>query len=532
MRIVNRLLMTLCLSLGMLLMPPLTSVCYSANRCALCHPKQVEGYSRSAMAHSLRRAGHEAEGSFDHSISGTKFTIYSNPDGLWQQMERDGDMSKYHVDYVVGSGNHAAGYLVRIGKHLFQSPICYYTKLKRYDMAPGYEEYRAPDFIRPVAEECLLCHSGKPLRIEGTLNEYPSPAFAQESISCDRCHGDPARHLKAPLPGSIVNPAKLSPAARNSVCEQCHLKGIVRVLNPGKKFEDFHPGVPLEQVYTIYTAALPPDSPREDLKVISHSEQLALSLCARKSNGRLWCATCHNPHDQAKQPPQYYRARCMSCHAGKLTKSHPGGSSGNCVSCHMLSQNAKDGGHTVFTDHRISRIPEPGQHGEPPENGDLVAWRAPPSPLRERNQALAYANAGLDSGSVSQGLRGYRMLREVEKDFPNDPAVLTALGRVLLMGNQSLQAAELFDRILQLGPDSAVNEMFAGRAYLQAGRLDKAVDHLERALKLDPLLLPAAETLVQIYRQQGDNDKVSVLADRVRDALGSSAPQEAGPPQR
>lgn len=483
------------------------------------------------MARSLRQAGKEPEGSFVHSVSGTKFTIYSKSGELWQRMERDGDVSDYRVEYVVGSGNHASGYLVRIGTHLFQSPICYYTRLKRYDMAPGYEDYRAPDFIRPVAVECLLCHSGKPLHIAGTLSEYQTPAFAQESISCDRCHGDPTNHLKAPLPGSIVNPANLSPSARDSVCEQCHLKGIVRILNPGKRFEDFHPGVPLEQVYTIYTTPTSPDSPPEGLKVISHSEQLALSLCARKSGGRLWCGTCHNPHDQAQQPPQYYRARCLSCHAGKLAQSHPQGSSGDCISCHMLKLNAKDGGHTVFTDHRISRPQGGAQGGEAPAKIDLVAWRQPPAALQKRNLALAYAQAGLESGSMAQGLRGYRMLIDVQKEFPDDPMVLTALGRVLLLGNQAAPAAELFERVLKLGPDSAMNEMYAGSACARAGQLDKAVEHLEQSLKLDPLLLPAAEALVRIYRRQGDSDKISALADHIRQALGSSAPQEAGAPQ-
>ncbi|HEV2232150.1 MAG TPA: tetratricopeptide repeat protein [Terriglobia bacterium] len=531
-RTIKRGLMNISLALTLLLLPFTSSYSNSDNRCVICHPQEAKGFSRSAMARSLRSAGKEPEGTFEHAYSGTKFTIYSNQQGLWQRMERDGDISEYRVAYVVGSGNHASGYLVRIGDHLFQSPLAFYSRLKRYDMAPGYEENRAPDFIRAVSEECLLCHSGKPLLIKGTLNEYPSPAFAQESISCDRCHGNPAQHLKAPLPGSIVNPAKLPPSARNSICEQCHLKGVARVLNPGKRFEDFHPGVPLEQIYTTYVNALPTGRPREALKVISHSEQLALSLCARKSNGRMWCGTCHNPHDQAQQPPQYYRARCLSCHQGKLAlaKSHPGGSSGDCVGCHMFKLNAKDGGHTVFTDHRISRSPEPVQDEELPQDNELVAWREPAPALRERNLALAYVDAGLENGSASEIAKGYPMLTEVEKKFPNDPLVLAALGKALLNLNRPLDAANLFERVLNLGPDSVTAEWDAGRAWMNAGQIDKAIDHLERAVKKDPLFLPAAESLVQIYREQGDKDKLSALGDRVRQALGNSAPQEASPP--
>lgn len=33
-----------------------------SGRCQFCHPAEVEGYARSAMAHSLRRAGQEPSG--------------------------------------------------------------------------------------------------------------------------------------------------------------------------------------------------------------------------------------------------------------------------------------------------------------------------------------------------------------------------------------------------------------------------------------------------------------------------------------
>jgi hypothetical protein len=36
-----------------------------ASRCQFCHRSEVEGYARSAMAHSLRRAGREPDGTVD-----------------------------------------------------------------------------------------------------------------------------------------------------------------------------------------------------------------------------------------------------------------------------------------------------------------------------------------------------------------------------------------------------------------------------------------------------------------------------------
>src|ERR1700683_448018 len=94
-----------------------------ANRCVTCHPEEVAGYARSAMAHSLRRPGQEPDGIV--TAHGSKITMYSTPTGYWQRWENGGDQSEYHIDWVVGSGNHATGYLVDIGGHLFQSPIAY-----------------------------------------------------------------------------------------------------------------------------------------------------------------------------------------------------------------------------------------------------------------------------------------------------------------------------------------------------------------------------------------------------------------------
>ena len=109
--------------------------------------------------------------------------------------------------------------------------------------------------------------------------------FSAESITCERCHGSSERHLRDPRAATIVNPAKLEPGARDSICEQCHLLGVGRVLNPGKKFGDFQPGQRLEDVFTTYRYVSPQGADAEKFKVISHVEQLARSTCARRATG-------------------------------------------------------------------------------------------------------------------------------------------------------------------------------------------------------------------------------------------------------
>jgi hypothetical protein len=483
--------------------------------CAKCHAKEVLGYRQSAMAHSLSEATPQPEGSFEHAFSKTRFTIRSGASGVVQKFERGGASSEQKIAFVIGSGVHAYGYLVQVGDHLFQSPLSYYSNRHQWDVAPGYEESRSPDFSRPVTLECLLCHAGKPQPIPDTLNRYRTPAFAEESISCERCHGPGEAHEKLPAVGSIINPAKLEDAARDSICEQCHLAGEVRIPNPGKSMADFQPGQRLEDAYTIYITA---QSGGGTLKVISHSEQLALSVCAKKSAGKLWCGTCHNPHETPAQAAAYFRDRCLSCHGATLEKSHaaPGR---DCVACHMPRLPARDGGHTAFTDHRIRRRPEPGS-GDSAESANLVAWREPEVRLRDRNLALALIAVGLQNESSREAVRGYRMLSENEKDYLDDPAVLTSLGSVLLRAKQPAEALRRFEKVLLLRPAYAPYEVNAAAALIAAGRKAEAVPHLERALQLDPLLEQAVELLRGVYADLGESAKAAELVGRYRREMG------------
>src|SRR3954470_7408110 len=126
----------------------LCSVSASAHPCETCHPAQVRGYLRTGMGRSLRSPERAPNGSFEHYVSRTTFQIRSNASGLFQRMTHEGQNSDFRVDAVIGSGNHASCYAVRMGDHLFQSPICFYNG-RGYGMAPGYEENAAPGFTRP-----------------------------------------------------------------------------------------------------------------------------------------------------------------------------------------------------------------------------------------------------------------------------------------------------------------------------------------------------------------------------------------------
>jgi photosynthetic reaction center cytochrome c subunit len=466
------------------------------------------------MAHSLRRAGQEPEGVVE--ANGSKITMHSSPTAYWQRWENGGEKTEYRVDYVIGSGNHASGYLVDLGGYLFQSPVAYYKSRHGYDLAPGFENQRDPDFIRPVSEECVLCHSGTALHVPDTVNQYRSPPFPEEAITCERCHGPSEKHLANPGPRTIINPAKLEPDARASVCEQCHLFGVARIPNPGKSLSDFVPGQRLEDTFTTYHNS----DPTGALKVISQVEQLALSTCARKSGGSLWCGTCHDPHDKPLQPVQYYRTKCLSCHTANFPVSHPARDS-NCLQCHMPQRPAADGGHTAFTDHRIQRRPEPQR--DAPSDSEIVAWREPAPDLRKRNLGIANIQVGLQRQSPALVGEGYRDLTEVQQQFADDSDFFKWIGEALLGTKHTSEAKIAFERSLQLRPDSATAETRVAAAYLQGGDTDVAIAHLQRAMELAPLDLPTASTLFALYEQRGRNAESLELSSKIKTAMAQEA---------
>ena len=50
----------------------------------------------------------------------------------------------------------------------------------------------------------------------------------------------------------MINPAKLPPDRRDSICSQCHLSGDVRVMRPGANWQSFRPGDRLSDSVTVF----------------------------------------------------------------------------------------------------------------------------------------------------------------------------------------------------------------------------------------------------------------------------------------
>lgn len=497
-----------------------------ADACGQCHPQEVAGYLETGMGRSIARRAEQPPGAFEHAVSGSSFTVARSDSGMTQRVERDGLAATYPVEYVIGSGNAAFGYLIRVGQAVYQSPIAYYAKRSRWGMAPGYEEHPAPDFDRPVLPECLWCHVDRPQAVPLSQNSYAGSDLGLEPISCARCHGDGAAHLAKPAAETIVNPAKLQPVERDSVCEQCHLSGELRVLNPDRSFGDFRPGMRLEDVLSVYVGDFGDNAPGR-FKVVSHVEQLQLSACYRQSNGSMWCGTCHNPHERPTEPVSHYRARCLDCHEGTLPDGHVEPAA-DCVSCHMARRASHDSGHSAFTDHLIVARPSAGEDPQRPAQR-IRAWRqSGDAELAQRNLGMAYIDLGHRRERTELLDEGASLLARLVQVGSLDSAGLAELGGVLIAKEAPPEAGfkplavQLLRDALQLAPTHPARHRALAAALWETGDRDRSIELLERAIRLDPQVKAAYQVLARIYRESGEPDAAATIWGRYLDLVPQS----------
>ena len=166
----------------------------------------------------------------------------------------------------------------------------------------------------------------------------------------------------------------------------------------------------------------------------------------------------------------------------------------------MPKKEATDGGHTVFTDHRIQERPE---YGSTVAATIIAPWRQPPEDLATRNLGIASIQIGMEQRSGSQILNGYRMLTEIQEKFPQDSEIYTWMGSALFVGRQYGEAVKAFDLAVRLDPKSSPKEASLGQAYAVLGQVQLAEQHFEKVMKLDPLNLAAAAILINIYDKNG-----------------------------
>ena len=448
--------------------------------CAQCHAAIVMRFAASPMARTsgLVKAAAEPEGEFTHPQSGTRFTIVKSGDKL----ELDWKGHRRSLDFFVGSRRMGRSYGIIEEGYFYEAPVGYYANRRLWDMAPGYERDRTPDFSRPVTSGCLNCHASGAEPLPGTINRYADTACLR-GVSCERCHGDATAHVAHPGSGNIVNPRKLAPTARDSICEQCHLAGEARFARPGRQPADFKPGERLETYVAVFVAGAETTG---GLRVNSHAEALAASRCRRTSKGALWCGTCHDPHGEAAD----YRAKCLGCHAASAcpaTRNRTDPKSADCIGCHMPKARAYDGGHTVFTDHSIPRRPPryPARREKPESLQPYYSLNAA-TQEGQRDGGIAWALVAESYADPEAFDKAWPLLRAAAGSQPRDPLLYAKIGEALEAAGKAPEAARLYR--LSLSQDSTQVEVLLRLAALseRGGDKDAAAALRRRAAAILP----------------------------------------------
>ena len=280
-----------------------------------------------------------------------------NGDTVHQRVER--------VAYIVGSGQHTNSHILDINGYIYQAPITFYTQEGKWDLAPGFRTGENLRFSRALNSECITCHNHFPTPVEGSLNKF---SYMPAGIECERCHGPGEIHSRARLAGknvdtsrmadlTIVNPRRLSRDLQMDICQRCHLQGVA-VLNEGKTFYDFKPGMHLSDVMNVFLPRF--TSSHERFIMASQADRLRLSPCYQQSE--MSCITCHNPHQSVTlTDASHYNNICLNCH-GKTRESvcaapmdSREAQGDNCVHCHMPPSGSIDIPHVNITDHNIRR---------------------------------------------------------------------------------------------------------------------------------------------------------------------------------
>jgi Flp pilus assembly protein TadD len=511
--------------------------------CIRCHAEIAETYRQHPMGRSLSSIdaakatiGDEVDGRVLFEADGLEYAIERRDGHVFhQETRRDASgrviaRNEAEVRFALGSGSQGVSFLIDRDGFLFESPIGWYSRKRRWDLSPGYRRNNA-HFDRPVLPGCLYCHANRVEPVEGTMNRYRPPIFRGQSIGCERCHGPGELHVKRPglVDGrdtTIVNPAALEPSRRDAVCEQCHLMGQQRVVKLDRQDDDFRPGLPFYSVWSVFERAAGTDEDR----FVGQVEQMHESRCFRDSGGRLGCISCHDPHRRPspEERASYFRERCLECHADRgcrlpeaTRRARVRGD--DCTGCHMPRSESSDVAHVAVTNHRIprradARAQSPTGTGAP-SSGErpLVLFHRDLMDEHQRVEAERDLGVALSKIGPEAASMALPLLDAALSSRPDDLVARQAKGTVLGRLGRFEDGLAAFRTALAQDQDQELVRMGAVDLAARAGRRQDAIADLRRVIAINPWRAAYRMDLAALYFDQREwPDAASACREALR----------------
>lgn len=399
---------------------PQTSTYVSSAACRACHPAEHASHARSfhrtmtqdADPRSVKaRLGLSAE-----LRGGREATLERRGEEIWARLPdpdaaSPDDAAEVERRLVLVTGSHhEQAYWVagRRPGELRLFPAVWVIREARFvDRRDAF--LTPPD--APLARarwnsNCVACHAvaGEPGHDE--RSDAFDTRVADLGVTCEACHGPGGEHVarhrdpveryaqraSGAADGTIVQPARLSPARSAAVCGQCHAYAFPR---DAEAFwstgyaRAFRAGDALDPSRFLITPALLVgdrlgsssraglDAPRIEAEIDSlywpdgsirvggrEYNGLVASPCFERGEGErtMTCLSCHAMHEGDPNgqisPRRVDDAACTQCHDDARSRGHAGHAEGTpggaCVDCHMPRTS-----YALFSAVRSHRIDAP-----------------------------------------------------------------------------------------------------------------------------------------------------------------------------
>jgi putative PEP-CTERM system TPR-repeat lipoprotein len=124
---------------------------------------------------------------------------------------------------------------------------------------------------------------------------------------------------------------------------------------------------------------------------------------------------------------------------------------------------------------------------------------------------------------TKQQQKALLLLRKIQTVNPTNPDLLDLLGQAQLANNDKNGALDSYSKLVKMAPKSAIALVRLGAVYSMLDNDTAAAEHLKHAVALDPKLIPARLSQIQLAMRKKNPDEALAVAREVQ-KLDAKAP--------